>query len=118
MLSTLDSGIINGWNQTTVDCPIGEKVHPDNFTVHSWALIHGPAYWTHPHHDSDGSLTFVQVETGEKKWGLWRHRNEDEISRTKLSEIAPELTDLYRSRKNIEESWHGEIVTLLPGDML
>ncbi|KAG1791151.1 uncharacterized protein HD556DRAFT_1445406 [Suillus plorans] len=117
-LSTLDSGIVNGWNQTTVDCPVGEKVHPDNFTVHSWALIHSPAFWTHPHHDSDGSLTFVQVETGEKKWGLWRHVHEDMLTRTHLSEIAPELTDLYQNRKKIQETWHGEIVTLLPGDML
>ncbi|KAG2063199.1 hypothetical protein BDR04DRAFT_1164120 [Suillus decipiens] len=117
-LSTLDSGIINGWNQTTVDCPISEKVHPDNFTVHSWALLHGPAYWTYPHHDSDGSATFVQIETGEKKWGLWRPINEDTMTRTNLSNMALTLTDLYRYRENIQENWHGEIVTLLPGDML
>ncbi|KAG2114684.1 uncharacterized protein F5147DRAFT_649847 [Suillus discolor] len=81
---TLDSGIINGWNQTTVDCPIGEKVHLDNFTIHSWTLVHSPTYWTHLHHDLD----------------------------------APELTDLYQNRKKIQETWHGEIVTLLSSDML
>ncbi|KAG1829567.1 hypothetical protein DFJ58DRAFT_848664 [Suillus subalutaceus] len=117
-LSTLDSGITNGWNQTTVDCPIGDKVHPDNFIVHSWSLLHGPAYWTNPHHDSDGSVTFVQIETGEKKWGLFKPIHEDTITRTNLSNIALTLTDLYRNRENIQENWHGEIVTLLPGDML
>ncbi|KAG1839810.1 hypothetical protein DFJ58DRAFT_733150 [Suillus subalutaceus] len=66
-LSTLDSGITNGWNQTTVNGPIGDKVHPDNFIVHSWSLLHRPAYWTNSHHDSDGSVTFVQIDTGEKK---------------------------------------------------
>ncbi|KAG1853414.1 hypothetical protein F4604DRAFT_1686400 [Suillus subluteus] len=34
-LSTLDSGITNGWNQTTVDCPISDKVHLDNF-IENW----------------------------------------------------------------------------------
>ncbi|KAG2358820.1 hypothetical protein BDR07DRAFT_1379141 [Suillus spraguei] len=67
-LSTLDSSIVNGWNQTTVDCPIGDRVHPDNFLVHSCKAL--------------------------------------------------ELTDLYRNRENILDTWHGEIVTLLPGDML
>ncbi|KAG1744241.1 hypothetical protein EDB19DRAFT_1827122 [Suillus lakei] len=117
-LSNLDSGIINGWNQTTVDCPIGEKVHPDNFTIHSWALVHRPAYWTPPHYDSDGSVTFVQVETGEKKWGLWRPIDEDTITRTNLSNIALTLLDIYQNHNKIQENWHGEIVTLLPGDML
>ncbi|KAG2030709.1 hypothetical protein BDR03DRAFT_986919 [Suillus americanus] len=117
-LSTLDSGITNGWNQTTVDCPIGDKVHPDNFIVHSWSLLHGPAYWTNPHHNSDGSVTFVQIETGEKKWGLFKPIHEDTITRTNLSDIALTLTDLYRNRENIQENWHGEIVTLLLGDML
>ncbi|KAG2083677.1 uncharacterized protein F5147DRAFT_660107 [Suillus discolor] len=88
-LSTLDSGIVNGWNQTTVDCPIGEKVHPDNFTVHL-----------------------------QKKWGLWRPIQEDTLTRTNLYKIAPELMDLYQNCKEIQETWHREIVTLLPGDML
>ncbi|KAG2359130.1 hypothetical protein BDR07DRAFT_1488640 [Suillus spraguei] len=117
-LSTLDSSIVNGWNQTTVDCPIGDRVHPDNFLVHSWSLLHGPAYWTNPHHDADGGATFIQIETGEKKWGLWRLIQEDTTTRTNLSSKALELTDLYRNRENILDTWHGEIVTLLPGDML
>jgi hypothetical protein len=101
-----------------VDCPIGEKVHPDNFTVHSWALIHGPAYWTHPHHDSDGGATFIQIETGEKKWGLWRPICEHTITRTALADMALTLTDLYKKRDIVQENWHVEVVTLLPGDML
>ncbi|KAG1832368.1 hypothetical protein EV424DRAFT_1342350 [Suillus variegatus] len=32
-VSTLDHGIINGWNQSTVNCPIHDNVHPDNFTT-------------------------------------------------------------------------------------
>ncbi|KAG2336061.1 hypothetical protein BDR05DRAFT_953632 [Suillus weaverae] len=117
-LANLDSGIVNGWNQTTVDWPIGEKVHPDNFTVHSWALAHGPAYWTYPHHDSDGGATFVQIETGEKKWGLYKPTREDTITRTDLCDMAPKLLGFHRNRQTIEENWHGEVVTLLPGDML
>jgi hypothetical protein len=93
-------------------------VHPDNFTVRSWALLHGPAYWTNPHHDSDGGATFIQIETGQKKWGLFRPINEDTVTRTNLSEMALTLVDLYRNRENIQENWHGEIVTLLPGDIL
>ncbi|KAG2060935.1 hypothetical protein BDR06DRAFT_966755 [Suillus hirtellus] len=74
--------------------------------------------WTHPHHNLDGSLTFVQVEMGKKKWGLWRHVHEDTITRTNLSDITPELTDLYKKCKKILETWHGEVITLVPKDML
>lgn len=101
-----------------MDCPIDEKVHPDNFTVRSWALLHGPAYWTNVHHDSDGGATFVKIETGEKKWGLFRPINEDAITRTKFSEVALTLVDLCRNGGDIRKNWHGEIVTLLPGDIL
>ncbi|KAG2063592.1 hypothetical protein BDR04DRAFT_1123159 [Suillus decipiens] len=117
-MSTLDHGIVNGWNQSTVDCPIHENVHLDNFTVRSWALLHGPAYWTNPHHDSDSGATFIQIETGQKKWGLFRLINKDTVTRTKLSEMALTLMDLYRNHENIQQNWHGKIVTLLPGDIL
>ncbi|KAG1770132.1 hypothetical protein EV702DRAFT_1049457 [Suillus placidus] len=33
-LQLLDHGLVHGWNQTTVDCPVhSSKVHPDNFTT-------------------------------------------------------------------------------------
>ncbi|KAG2114404.1 hypothetical protein DEU56DRAFT_761859 [Suillus clintonianus] len=81
-LSTLDNSVINGWNQSTVNNPIYETVHPDNFTVCSWALLHGPAFWTNAHHDSNGGTTFVQVKIDEKKWGLFGPIQEDTVSWT------------------------------------
>ncbi|KAG1802533.1 hypothetical protein EV424DRAFT_1351694 [Suillus variegatus] len=63
----LDCGLIYGWNQTTVNCPIlSGKVHPDNFTIKSWALLHQAGFVSNPHHDVDGTVTFVQVQTGVK----------------------------------------------------
>ncbi|KAG2030616.1 hypothetical protein BDR03DRAFT_986982 [Suillus americanus] len=76
------------------------------------------AYWTNPHHDSDGGATFIQIKTGQKKWGLFRPINEDTVTRTNLSEMALTLVDLYQNCKHIQENWNGEIVTLLPGDIL
>jgi hypothetical protein len=32
--------------------------------------------------------------------------------------MALTLVDLYQNHKNIQENWHGEIVTLLPGNIL
>jgi hypothetical protein len=34
---------------------------PSHALVHLWALLHGPTYWTNPHHDSDSGATFVQT---------------------------------------------------------
>ncbi|KAG1837977.1 hypothetical protein DFJ58DRAFT_846257 [Suillus subalutaceus] len=45
------------WNQTTNDCPVGDQVHPDNFTIRGWSLFHHGRFLTYPHYDSDGSAT-------------------------------------------------------------
>ncbi|KAG1875688.1 hypothetical protein F4604DRAFT_1680588 [Suillus subluteus] len=75
--------------------------------IYEQYMLHGPANWTNPHHDSDGGTTFIQIETGQKKWGLFRLINKDMVTCTNLSEMALAL-----------EIWHGEIITLLPGDIL
>ncbi|KAG2357519.1 hypothetical protein BDR07DRAFT_1490604 [Suillus spraguei] len=98
-LQLLDHGLVYGWNQTTVDCPVRSgKVHPDNFTTKSWALLHHAGFVSYPHHDSDGAMTFVRIETGIKFWILFANfaKNQEEILFT----------------------WDAEVITLLDGDML
>jgi len=63
-------------------------------------------------------MIFIQVETGQKKCGLFWLINKDIVTHTNLSQMALTLVDLYQNHKNIQENWHGEIVTLLPGNIL
>lgn len=109
---------MNGWNQTTNDCPIGDKVHPDNFTIRGWSLFHHGGFLTYPHHDSDGSATYVKVKIGMKKWLLFWPKDEESISRTALIRLAELLTEYENNREEIESKWHIEIVTLRSGDFL
>ncbi|KAG2034363.1 hypothetical protein BDR03DRAFT_984361 [Suillus americanus] len=65
-LRQLDHGIGHGWNQTTTNYPIQDKVHPDNFLLNGWSLLHQSGVLTDAHQDSDGGVTFVQLVLGKK----------------------------------------------------
>ncbi|KAG1899874.1 uncharacterized protein F5891DRAFT_1189346 [Suillus fuscotomentosus] len=113
----LDHGLVYGWNQTTVDCPVcSGKVHPDNFTVKSWALLHQAGFITYPHHDADGAVTFVQVQTGIKFWIVFTTK--EKLSRTALLKAQMLFADWQKHHREIESTWHGEVITLLPGDLV
>ncbi|KAG2345288.1 hypothetical protein BDR05DRAFT_946807 [Suillus weaverae] len=72
-LQLLDHGLIYGWNQTMVNCPVlNGKVHLDNFTVKSGTLLHQAAYVAYPYHDTDGAITFIQIQTGLKFWVVFQ----------------------------------------------
>ncbi|KAG1771574.1 hypothetical protein EV702DRAFT_1201889 [Suillus placidus] len=115
-LRQLDHGIAHGWNQTTTDYPIQDKVHPDNFLLNGWSLLHQPGVLTNFHHDSDGGVTFVQSVLGKKQWIPAFPRNPN-ISRTKFIELSLLLTNLLANRTEIEENWSMEVVTLEEGDL-
>ncbi|KAG2045884.1 hypothetical protein BDR06DRAFT_309225 [Suillus hirtellus] len=115
-LRQLDHGIVHGWNQTTTDYPIQDLVHPDNFLLNGWSLLHQPAVLTNFHHDSDGGVTFVQSVLGKKKWIPAFPRNPN-ISRTKFTELSLLLTNLLANRTEIEANWYMEVVTLQEGDL-
>ncbi|KAG2352812.1 hypothetical protein BDR07DRAFT_1497598 [Suillus spraguei] len=113
----LDHGLVYGWNQTTVDCPIRSgKVHPDNFTVKSWALLHQAGYVSYPHHDADGAVTFLQIQSGVKFWVVFRTK--EKLSRTALQKAQMLFANWRNNREEIDSTWHGEVITLLPGDLL
>ncbi|KAG1860108.1 hypothetical protein F4604DRAFT_1684483 [Suillus subluteus] len=69
-LRQLDHGIAHGWNQTTTDYPIQDKVHPDNFLLNGWSLLHQPGVLTNFHHDLDGGVTFVHHAEIEANWHM------------------------------------------------
>ncbi|KAG1845819.1 hypothetical protein F4604DRAFT_1936730 [Suillus subluteus] len=115
-LRQLDHGIAHGWNQTTTDYPIQDKVHPDNFLLNGWSLLHQPGVLTNFHHDSDGGVTFVQSVLGKKKWIPAFLRNPN-ISRTKFTELSLLMTNLLANHAEIEANWNMEVVTLQEGDL-
>ncbi|KAG1722727.1 uncharacterized protein EDB91DRAFT_1255924 [Suillus paluster] len=113
----LDHGLVYGWNQTTVDCPISSgKVHPDNFTVKSWALLHQGGFVTYPHHNSDGAITVLRVEAGAKLWIVFRTKKK--LNRTALQKAQMLFANFAQNRDAIMEIWEAEVIRLLPGDLL
>ncbi|KAG2114041.1 hypothetical protein BD769DRAFT_1673604 [Suillus cothurnatus] len=116
-LQLLDHGLVYGWNQTTVDCPIRSgKVHPDNFTMKSWALLHQAGFVSYPHHDADGAITFVRIEIGIKFWVVFHPKHT--LCRTALQKAQMLFSNFVNNRKEIMLTWSAEIVTLLDGDLL
>ncbi|KAG2738049.1 hypothetical protein P692DRAFT_20759863 [Suillus brevipes Sb2] len=116
-LQLLDHGLVYGWNQTTVDCPIRSgKVHPDNFTTKSWAILHQAGFVSYPHHDADGAITFVRVETGIKFWVVFRPKHQ--LSRTALQKAQMLFANFTENREEIILTWDAEVITLLAGDLL
>ncbi|KAG1718731.1 hypothetical protein EDB19DRAFT_1837643 [Suillus lakei] len=116
-LQLLDHGLVYGWNQTTVDCPIKSgKVHPDNFTTKSWALLHQAGFVSYPHHDADGAITFVRIETGIKFWVVFRPKHV--LSRTALQKAQMLFANFAKNREEIMLTWDAEVITLLDGDLL
>jgi hypothetical protein len=113
----LDHGLAHGWNHTTYDVPIISNVHPENFTVKGWGLLHHAGFLTYPHHDAEGSLTWVKMEVGMKFWVVFRpiDRHDD---RKHLQEIAIKLGDFTENEVWIRENCHAEVITIMPGDML
>ncbi|KAG2353406.1 hypothetical protein BDR07DRAFT_1496320 [Suillus spraguei] len=116
--STLDHGLVYAWNLTLTCKP--QSVHPDNFLVKSWALLHHAGFLTYFHHDSDGGNTYVKVENdnGVKFWCLAFPKDGHAISRTTLSANFALFADLKKNCKKIESKWDFEVVTILPGDLL
>ncbi|KAG2366095.1 hypothetical protein BDR07DRAFT_1373901 [Suillus spraguei] len=116
-LQLLDHGLVYGWNQTMVDCPVcSGKVHPDNFTTKSWALLHHAGFVSYPHHDSDGAMTFIQIKTGIKFWVVFRPKHA--LSRTSLQKAQMLFANFTRNQEEILLTWDTEVITLLDGDML
>ncbi|KAG2747790.1 hypothetical protein P692DRAFT_20736971 [Suillus brevipes Sb2] len=116
--STLDHGMVYGWNLTST-CKM-QSVHPDNFLVKAWALLHHAGFLTYFHHDADGGNTYIKVENhnGVKFWCLAFPKDGHAISRTTLIANFALFADLKKNRNKIESKWDFEVVTILPGDLL
>ncbi|KAG1899885.1 uncharacterized protein F5891DRAFT_1189361 [Suillus fuscotomentosus] len=116
-LHLLDHGLIYGWNQTTVDCPVRSgKVHPDNFTTKSWALLHHAVFVTYPHHDADGAVMFVRIKIGIKFWVVFCPIHK--LSHTALQKGQMLFADFAKNWEEIKLTWRAEVITLLEGDLL
>ncbi|KAG0691657.1 uncharacterized protein EDB91DRAFT_1257012 [Suillus paluster] len=116
-LKNLDHGLVHGWNHTTYDVPISSKVHPENFTVKGWAILHHAGFLTYPHHDAEGSLTWARMEVGVKFWVVFwpKDRHDD---RKHLQEIAIRLGNFTENEDWIRAHCDVEVITLYPGDVL
>jgi hypothetical protein len=110
-LSSLDDGQ-TAWNRTSKDCPLrGKYVHPDNFSVKGWAVIHQSGVLTPPHHDSEGQNTFVIGVTGLKLWSVFNARDRQNL-RSQLEATINLCGD------RILDDFEGETVDVCPGDLL
>lgn len=113
----IDHGLAHGWNHTTYDVEIKANVHPENFTVKGWGLLHHAGYLTYPHHDAEGSLTWVRMEVGIKFWVIFQpiDRHND---RKHIQDIATKLRNFTEHESWIRANCHTEVITLTPGDTL
>ncbi|KAG1770829.1 hypothetical protein EV702DRAFT_1202303 [Suillus placidus] len=110
-LSALDDGLM-AWHRTLQDCPLkGKFVHPDNFLVNGWGLIHQGGVVTAPHHDSEGQNTFVIGDIGLKIWVWFFYK--DSKDRRSLLQASRSLCDKYDFSQFLAES-----VTVYPGDLI
>lgn len=116
-LRNLDHGVVHGWSGTTYDVPITSNVHPENFTVKGWGLVHHAGFLTYPHHDAEGSLTWLKMNIGVKFWVIFspKDRHQD---RKHLQEFAIRLGNFTENVDWIRANCDAEVITLLPGDML
>ncbi|KAG1761763.1 hypothetical protein EV702DRAFT_1206970 [Suillus placidus] len=116
-LRNLDHGLVHGWNHTTYDVPMASNVHPENFTVKGWALLHHAGFLTYPHHDAEGSLTWVRMEVGIKFWVVFRLKDRHN-DRKHIQEVATKLGNFTEHRTWIRKHCAAEVITLFPGDTL
>ncbi|KAG1725977.1 hypothetical protein EDB19DRAFT_1833597 [Suillus lakei] len=109
--SVLDDGLM-AWHRSIRDCPLeGKFVHPDNFLVNGWGLIHQGGVVTTPHHDSEGQNTFVIGDVGLKIWVWFFYK--DPRDRQALLQASTSLCDKYDFSQFVAES-----VTVYPGDLI
>jgi hypothetical protein len=113
----IDHGLVYGWNQTSHCVPIKSKVHPENFTVKGWGLLHHAGFLSYPHHDAEGTLTWVRMEVGVKFWAVFRPKRYQD-NRIHLQEFATKLVDFTSHKEWVQKHCDGEVIVLRPGDML
>lgn len=113
----LDHGLVYGWNQTAHSVPILSKVHPENFTVKGWAILHHAGYLTYPHHDAEGTLTWLRMEIGVKFWAVFRPKN-NHHDRNHLQEFVTRLVDFTNHEEWVRKHCDGEVIVLRPGDIV
>ncbi|KAG1830502.1 hypothetical protein DFJ58DRAFT_736937 [Suillus subalutaceus] len=116
-LRNIDHGLVHGWNQTTHSVPIVSKVHPENFTVKAWGMLHHAGFLTYPHHDAEGTSTWVRMEAGAKFWVVFRPKDRWE-DRSHIQNIATRLVNFAEHKAWLKQHCDAELITLLAGDML
>ncbi|KAG1719706.1 uncharacterized protein EDB91DRAFT_1009058, partial [Suillus paluster] len=82
-----------------------------------WGLLHHAGYVTYPHHDCEGTLTWVRMEAGLKFWAIFRLKSRS-TDRSHLQEMVMRLVNYMWNIKWIKENCDGEVITLVPGDLL
>lgn len=116
-LSNLDHGLAYGWSQTTHRVPIISKVHPENFTVRGWGILHHAGYLSYPHHDAEGTLTWLRMEHGVKFWVVFRPKNNRD-DRKHLQEFVTRLVDFTNHEEWVRKHCDAEVIVLRPGNIV
>jgi hypothetical protein len=115
--SNLDHGLAYGWSQTTHRVPIISKVHPENFTVRGWGILHHAGYLSYPHHDAEGTLTWLRMEHGVKFWVVFRPKNNRD-DRKHLQEFVTRLVDFTNHEEWVRKHCDAEVIVLRPGNIV
>jgi hypothetical protein len=85
--------------------------------VKGWGLLHQAGYLTYPHHDAEGTLTWVRMEFGLKFWTVFRLKAQYD-DRIHIQEVVCRLGNLTEHEAWAREHCDAEVITLTRGDIL
>lgn len=113
----IDHGLVHGWNETSNCVEIRSKIHPQNFTSKGWGLLSHAGFTSYPHHDAEGTLTWIRMECGVKLWAIFYLKG-GSSDRIQLQHLSVRLADFNTHKEWIHEHCYGEVMALYPGDLL
>ncbi|KAG1790108.1 uncharacterized protein HD556DRAFT_1446460 [Suillus plorans] len=111
--------------QSILDIPLAQtalpkylrQIHPQNFTSKGWGLLSHAGFLSYPHHDAEGTLTWIRIESGIKFWAIF-HLKGGSSDRIQLQHLSVRLADYNTHKEWILNHCDGEVIALHPGDML
>lgn len=120
--SKLDNGFLDGYsNLKSIDT--SESTLNDVIASRWWDLAHHGGVYTPEHHDAEGLLTYLLVETGCKFWahvepqGYRTARNRQEIAKLSMS-VMQTSNDSSWQREWEEQEGNAFVIDVQPGDLL
>lgn len=116
----MDDGLGYAWPGTLRQLS-STNTPTDIFKSSSWALLHHQGYLTYAHHDAGGYLTFIEVSSGVKCWGIIEPKGYRDIrSRKELHDTFKQfrMPRKGRFRFGFEETSEVFVIFAEEGDLM